>query len=117
MNILSSRQLKAGELIKRTLAEIFYSGKIFDKDLANVSITISEVRISPDLRVAKVYVSPLGGLLNKDLFMESLSKQAHNLRYLLTQKVRLKYSPELVFVYDDSFDNVKKINSLIDSAL
>jgi ribosome-binding factor A len=113
MNVLSSRQLKAGELIKRTLAEIFYSGKIFDKDLANISITISEVRISPDLRVAKIYVSPLGGLLDKDIFIELLKKQAYNLRFLLTKKIHLKYSPELVFVYDDSFDNVEKINHLI----
>jgi len=115
-NTVSSRQLKAGELIKRTLAEIFYAGKIFDKDLINTSVTITEVRISPDLKIAKIYVFPLGGSLDRNVFMDSLQKLSFNLRLMLTKKINLKYSPQLSFVFDDSFDKVQKINELIDAS-
>lgn len=115
MNIQSNRQLKTGELIKRTLVKILYSEIIFDKNLADISITVSEVRMSPDLKIAKIYVYPFGGFIEKDLFMQLLTNQVNNLRFLLTKKIKLKYSPELMFIYDDSFDNVKKINNLINS--
>jgi ribosome-binding factor A len=113
MKELSSRQLKASELIKRTLAEIFSHGKIFDLNLADVSITISQVKISPDLRIAKVYVSPLGGKVGVEVFMAALKKNAFMLRNMVNKKVMLKYSPELVFVYDETFDNVSTINNII----
>ena len=99
----SQRQLRVGELIRRTLAEVLQRGDIHDPDLSSMSITVGEVRTSPDLRVATVHVMPLGGA-NVDLAIAALTRNRGELRRVVDRKLHLKYSPELRFVPDPTFD-------------
>ncbi|AIL64665.1 Ribosome-binding factor A [Rickettsiales bacterium Ac37b] len=116
-NLPSNRQFKVAELIKRTLAEILNKGKLLDLALVDVSVTVSEVRVNSDLRVAIVYIVPLFSYkVNHELVIQSLTKLTPVLRKMLTSKVKLKYSPELIFKFDDSFNNAQKISTLIDNA-
>ncbi|MFV9875676.1 MAG: 30S ribosome-binding factor RbfA [Rickettsiales endosymbiont of Dermacentor nuttalli] len=116
-NLPSNRQFKVAELIKRTLSNIFNKGKLLDMVLINISLTISEVRVNSDLRVAIVYIIPLFSYnsVNYDLVIQSLTKLSPTLRKMLTSKVKLKYSPELIFKFDDSFSNAQKIATLIEN--
>jgi ribosome-binding factor A len=110
-----NRQLKAGEVIKRALVEIFAKGKFFDANIADVPITISEVRISPDLKVATIFVYPLGSKVDRLILMQGLKNSTPTLRAMVTKKVQLKYSTELVFKLDETFDNVQKIDHILKS--
>ena len=110
----SQRQLRVGELIRRALSEHLARGDIFDPDLAHVSITVGEVRTSPDLRVATVFVLPLGGG-NADVVIEALNRNRREIRHILTKSVRLKYSPELTFMADTSFDQMDATTRLLQS--
>lgn len=110
----SQRQLRVGELIRRALSEHLARGDIFDPDLAHVSITVGEVRTSPDLRVATVFVLPLGGG-NADVVIEALNRNRREIRHILTKSVRLKYSPELKFMADTSFDQMDATTRLLQS--
>lgn len=101
----SQRQLRVGELIRRTLSDILLRGDLHDPDLSGVSITVGEVRTSPDLRVATVHVLPLGGA-NAPVILAALNRARSELRRALTREVRLRNSPELRFVIDESFDRM-----------
>ncbi len=98
----SNRQLRVGEMIRRSLADILTRGDHFEPDLEGKLISVSEVRTSPDLRVATVLVYPYGGDDGK--VMETLHRIAPRLRGQVTQDLKLKYSPELRFELDKSFD-------------
>lgn len=108
----SQRQLRVGELIRRALAEILARGDIHDPDLAHVSITVGEVRTTPDLRLAHVYVLPLGGA-NADNVIEALNRNKSWLRRAVNRSVRLKYSPDLKFVCDQTFDQMDETQRLL----
>ena len=99
----SQRQLRVGELIRRTLSDVLIRGDIHDPDLNRMSITVAEVRTSADLRVATAYVLPLGGQ-GKDEALDALRRNRHELRRAVTKDLTLKFSPELRFVIDDTFD-------------
>ncbi|MFV2038534.1 MAG: 30S ribosome-binding factor RbfA [Paracoccaceae bacterium] len=101
----SQRQLRVGELIRRTLSQVLARGDIHDEDLNRMSITVGEVRTSPDLRKATAYVLPLGGE-QRALALEALQRNQHELRRAVAKAVALKYSPELHFVIDESFDRM-----------
>ncbi len=101
----SQRQLRVGELIRRTLAQVLAKGDIHDPDLNRMSITVGEVRASPDLRRATAYVLPLGGEHRAEA-LEALNRNRHELRRAVAKGVALKFSPELRFVIDDSFDRM-----------
>lgn len=101
----TERQLKVGELIRRALAEVFMRGDLHEPELANRSITVSEVRPSPDLRQATVYVLPLGGE-GADEVIAALTRTRHELRREVNRRVSLKFSPELKFEIDGSFDRL-----------
>ncbi|MCK0150214.1 30S ribosome-binding factor RbfA [Marivita sp. S6314] len=101
----SQRQLRVGELIRRTLAEVLARGDIHDPDLNRYSITVGEVRTSPDLKVATVYVVPLGGKGQDDI-LELLNRNRNELRRVVSKNLTLKYSPELRFRLDDTFDRM-----------
>lgn len=107
----SQRQLRVGELIRRTLAEVFARGDLFDPDLAHQSITVGEVRTSPDLKVATVHVLPLGGQ-NTDVVIAALNRNKGELRRHLNRNVHLKFSPELRFVPDTTFDQLDETRRL-----
>jgi len=108
----SQRQLRVGELIRRTLSQILMRGDVHDPDLAGVSITVGEVRTSPDLRVATVYVLPLGGA-NADKMLDALRRARGELRRAVNKAVELKFSPELRFVLDESFDRMDETRVML----
>ena len=107
----SQRQLRVGELIRRTLSEALIRGDIHDPDLNRMSITVAEVRTAPDLRVATAYVLPLGGQ-GKDEALEALRRNRHELRRAVNKDLTLKFSPELRFVIDDTFDRMDETRRL-----
>ena len=101
----SQRQLRVGELIRRTLAEVLARGEIHDPDLNRYSITVGEVRTTPDLRMATAFVIPLGGK-GQDGILELLNRNRGELRRLVSKNLTLKFSPELRFRLDDTFDRM-----------
>lgn len=110
----SQRQLKVGEELRNALAQIFALGETHDPVLDSASITVSEVRISPDLKNASVYFMPLAGS-NKDLVMKTLREQAGRIRSLMSKRIVLRYTPKLFFKLDHSFDEANRINQLLQS--
>lgn len=111
----SSRQLKVAETVRRALSEILMRGDIHDPEIANYSITVSEVRASPDLRHMTAFVLPLGGEDGPGA-LKALKRCAGAFRRLVAQSVRLKYAPELHFVLDDTFDRADAMRRLLDDA-
>ena len=110
----SQRQLRVGEEVRQALSNIFMHGETHEPLLDSGSITVSEVRISPDLKNATVYVMPLAGG-NKEEVMEALSEYAPRIRKLMNRHVVLRYSPKLFFKLDNSFENANRINVLLNS--
>lgn len=110
----SQRQLRVGEMIRHALAEMLTRGEIHDDVLADHVITVSEVRMSPDLRLATIYIMPLGG---KDLkpVLEALGRHRKFIRGELAQAVNLKFAPDLRFVADESFDEAQRIDEIFRS--
>lgn len=101
----SQRQLRVGELIRRTLAEVLARGDIHDPELNALSITVGEVRTSPDLRIATAYVLPLGGT-GKENVVGLLARNKSELRRMVAKKLALKFSPDLRFRVDETFDRM-----------
>ena len=109
----SQRQLRVGELVRRTLAEVFSRNQIYDEILSGVSITVGEVSMSADLKIAHVFVSPLGGNKSKEV-VEALNNNKVEIRKIVTKNVKLKFSPELKFLLDTTFDNMDAMRTLFD---
>jgi len=107
----SHRQLRVGELIRRTLSETLARQEIQDAELNRLSITVGEVRVSPDLRVATVYALPLGGQ-GKDVAIAALTRNNHALRRAVAKNVLLKSVPELRYQLDDTFDRMDEARRL-----
>jgi ribosome-binding factor A len=108
----SQRQLKVGEELRHALSDIFMRGDFYDpKTLETITVTISEVSISPDLGNATVYVMPLGGA-NMDKTMERLEVLAPKIRSMIAKKIQLRRLPELYFKLDDSFIRAHEMNNL-----
>lgn len=110
----SQRQLRVSEVIRRALSEIVARGELHDPDLAEVSVTVGEVRVSPDLRHATAFVLPLGGV-NTAGVLKALTRNRAEIRRLVTGRIELKYSPELSFEPDRSFDRMDRTRELLDS--
>jgi ribosome-binding factor A len=109
----SQRQLKAGELIRRALADILAREHLRDPDLKGVSITISEVRASPDLKHAVVYAAPLGTDHDPDVVIRALQRCGSFLRGRLGREMEMKSTPRLKFVKDESFETAEAMNRLL----
>lgn len=109
------RQLRVGEVIRRALSEILARGEVHDEDLAHVSITVSEVRVSPDLRHATALVLPLGGVNTREV-VRALARNRVELRRLVTDRIDLRFSPELAFEPDSRFDQMDRTRELLRSA-
>ncbi len=108
----SQRQLRAGELIRHALVEIMQRENLREPSLRGVSITVSEVRVSPDLKRATAFASPLGGDDQSEV-VEALNKVAPFLRKLLGKKIDMKFTPSLIFRSDDTFAEAQKIDALL----
>ena len=101
----SQRQLRVGELIRRTLSDVLLRADVHDPDLNRHSITVGEVRTSPDLKVATAYVLPLGGH-DAEEALAALRRNAPELRHLVSRALTLKYAPQLRFQLDETFDRM-----------
>lgn len=101
----SQRQLRVAELIRRRLSDVLNHGDIHDPELNRISITVGEVVCSPDLRVATAYVLPLGGD-GRDEALEALNQNRTEIRRIVTKNLQLKFSPEIRFRIDETFDRL-----------
>ena len=109
---VSQRQLRVGEMIKQALSMIFLREETKISDLDTKSITVTEVRMSPDLKTAKIFIIPLGGK-NTEKVIDKLKEFSFVIRKVLSKKIVMKFLPKLYFVKDNSFDYAEKIENLI----
>lgn len=110
----SQRQQRVAELVRHALAEVLSRGDIQDDVLTRHVITIPEVRMSPDLKLATAYVMPLGGR-DEDAVLKALDKNKKILRQEVARRVNLKFAPDLRFRRDESFDEAARIDALLRS--
>jgi ribosome-binding factor A len=108
----SQRQLRVGELIRHELADMLTRGDIHDPVIQGHMITVPEVRMSPDLRLATVYVMPLGGRDGKQV-LDALERNKRYVRGEISHRVNLKFAPELRFRLDERFDEAERIEKLL----
>ena len=109
---ISQRQLRAGEMIKQALGNIFMRGEAKLPNIETSNITVTEVRMSPDLKTAKAFVLPLGGK-NANEIIDVLKEFSFVVRKTLSKKITMKFLPKILFVKDESFDYAEKIENLI----
>lgn len=111
----SQRQLRVGETIRRALSDVLARGDVHDTELNRLSITVGEVRTSPDLKIATAYVLPLGGKGQDDV-IELLARNKSELRRLVAKKLTLKFAPDLRFRIDDTFDRMDETRAMLNRA-
>lgn len=108
----SQRQLRVGEQVRHAIAEILAQGTVHDEDLEGHIITVPEVRMSPDLKLATVYVMPLGGR-DTEVIIAALERNKKFLRGEVARRVNLKFAPDLRFRVDERFDEAERIEKLL----
>ena len=108
----SQRQLRVGELIRHEVADMFSRGEVHDPVIEGHLITVPEVRMSPDLRLATIYVMPLGGRDEKAV-LEALERNKRYMRGEIARRVNLKFAPDIRFRIDDRFDEAERIEKLL----
>ena len=108
----SQRQLRVGELVKQNLGELFIRNEAKIPSFNSKLITVTEVRMTPDLKTARVYVIPLGGVDTKET-VRILTEYSHLVRRALSKRLDIKFLPKLKFVEDNSFEYAEKIERLI----
>ena len=109
---VTQRQLRVGEMIKQSLSMIFLKDEAKIPSINTKEITVTEVRMSPDLKTAKIFVIPLGGK-DSDKVINKLKEFSFVIRKVLSKKIMVKFMPKLFFVNDDSFEYAEKIENLI----
>src|SRR6202051_2330049 len=108
----SQRQLRVGELVRHELADMFSRGGVHDPVIEAHMITVPEVHMSPDLRLATIYIMPLGGR-DGEAVLEALHRNKRYLRVEIARRVNLKFAPEIRFRIDDRFDEAERIEKLL----
>src|SRR6266403_4272229 len=108
----SQRQLRVGEIVRHAVAEILVNGSVHDVDLEGHIITVPEVRMSPDLKLATVYVMPLGGR-DSEKVIAALARNKKFLRGEVARRVNLKFAPDIRFRVDERFDEAERIEKLL----
>ncbi len=108
----SQRQLRVGELVKQNLGELLIRNEAKIPTINSKLITVTEVRMTPDLKTARVYVIPLGGIDTKET-VKILTEYSHLVRKALSKRLDIKFLPKLIFVEDNSFEYAEKIERLI----
>ena len=111
-NVASKRQLRVGEELRHIIASILAQNLMHDPDLANISITVTEVKPSPDMRNATVYVTPLGGK-NEEVIITALNRCAGFVQVQMGRQLSMKFTPRLSFKADESFEYASHIEDLI----
>jgi ribosome-binding factor A len=110
----SQRMLRVAELIRHSMADLLTRGTINDPVLEGHVVTVPRVKMSPDLKLASVYVMPLGGKAATEV-IAALDRHKKYLRTEIAQRINLKFAPEIRFKIDDTFENVAKIDALLNS--
>jgi ribosome-binding factor A len=108
----TQRQLRVGELIRHELADMLVRGEVHDPVIEGHMITVPEVRVSADLRLAIIYVIPLGGRDAKDV-IDALERNSRYVRGEIARRVNLKFAPEIRFRIDERFDEAERIEKLL----
>ena len=108
----SQRQLRVGEQVRHAIAEILAQGSVHDADLEGHIITVPEVRMSPDLKLATVYVMPLGGR-DTEIVIAALERNKKFLRGEVARRINLKFAPDIRFRVDERFDEAERIEKLL----
>jgi ribosome-binding factor A len=108
----TQRMLRVGEMIRRTLSEILQRGEVHDPELARISITVGEVRMTPDLGIATAFVLPLGGE-GKQEALDALRRNRYEIRHLVVKGGSMKFAPELRFEIDGTFDQMDATRALL----
>ena len=108
----SQRQLRVGETVRHAVADILSQGSVHDPDLEGHIVTVPEVRMSPDLKLATVYVMPLGGH-DTETVIAALDRNKKLLRGEIAHRVNLKFSPDIRFRVDERFDKAERIEKLL----
>ena len=108
----SQRQLRVGELVKQNLGELLIRNEAKIPNLNSKFITVTEVRMTPDLKTARVYVIPLGGIDTREI-VKILTEYSHLVRKALSKRIHIKFLPKLTFVEDNSFEYAEKIEQII----
>ena len=109
---ITQRQLRVGEMIKQSLGMIFVKNEAKVPNLETNNITVTEVKMSQDLKIAKAYVLPLGGKDTEEV-IKKLKEYSFLIRKVLSKKVIMKYLPRILFAKDESFEYAEKIENLI----
>jgi len=110
----SQRMLRVGELVRHALADIFARGDIEDEALVGSVVTVPEVRMTPDLKLANAYVMPLGGVHAEEI-VAALNRHAKFIRGRVAPKINMKYAPDIRFFVDDTFEEAGRIDALLRS--
>lgn len=110
----SQRMLRVGELVRHALADIFARGDIEDEALVGSVVTVPEVRMTPDLKLANAYVMPLGGVHAEEI-VAALNRHAKFIRGRVAPKINMKYAPDIRFYVDDTFEEAGRIDELLRS--
>jgi ribosome-binding factor A len=108
----SQRQLRVGEEIRHALSSIFMQGTLYEPELVGVSITVPEVRISPDLRNATAFVFPLAGQA-PDGFIDALNRISPQISHQVIKRAKLRNAPKITFKIDESYENADNIENII----
>jgi ribosome-binding factor A len=108
----SQRQLRVGELVKQNLGELFIRNEAKIPTINSKLVTVTEVRMTPDLKTARVYVIPLGGIDTRET-VRILTENSHLVRRALSKRLDIKFLPKLTFVEDNSFEYAEKIERII----
>lgn len=108
----SQRALRAGEVIRHAIADILSRGEVHDPVLEGHMITVPEVRMSPDLKLATIYVMPLGGR-DEQAVLDALERNKRFLRGEIAHRVNLKFAPEIRFRLDERFDEAERVDKLL----
>jgi ribosome-binding factor A len=110
----SQRMLRVGELVRHALAAIFARGEVEDDALTGAVVTVPEVRMTPDLKIANAYVMPLGGQHAEEI-VAALNRNRKFIRGRVAPQINMKYAPEIRFFVDDTFDEASRIDALLRS--
>lgn len=110
----SQRMLRVGELVRHALADIFARGEVEDEALAGAVLTVPEVRMTPDLKLANAYVMPLGGEHAEEI-VAALNRHRKFIRGRIAPQINMKYAPDIRFFVDDTFDEASRIDALLRS--
>ena len=108
----TNRQLRVGELVRRCISDILSKNELYEDSLTNVTITVSEVRCSSDLKLATVFVLPLGGMNAKEVVL-GLARQKNAIKKILAKTLNLKFVPDLRFLEDATFDQMDQTSKLL----